>query len=1115
MSEKNDELLRADRESRAAVTSQLNRNYFECAGAGSGKTSSTVSRMVELVKTGVDASAICAISFTVNAGRELSDRFQRELARCSQDMTLAEDARKHCQEALQNVDRAFLGTIDSFCYRVLKEHPTEAGVPSCLTQMDDPTAMQAYRREYARLKRGGYPDLHEKYRRFCKVQQQPDACFLGTIGKFMGAHAADWQIPELPPELRVTGMDPTEGWRDIYAPVILELCNVLDYLADHKADRFLRNGKNDDIEKAWIDLPSSRELLKHFMTAGIPDIIMALDTISAPAISKTGAGTGGLGLRTEPKDPDICGSNLIQRRGVRPPAWCLCLKDSGLLPNLCELRYICTVDFLSSFAKAMAAQLKANGELTYYDTLLYVRNMLREDAGRGGQLARHIRERYGHFLIDEFQDTDPMQAEIFFRICAEKQDPNINWRYAPLVPGSLFVVGDPKQSIYRFRGADVQTVMRVGDLFTGSDPTKGAKLSLTRNFRSCNALKEWYNAVFPNILQESDIQYPYELIPIEPEPETPETLCGVLSYPSCKDTQPMDVAKLISRLTKDPEILINVREGDHKVVRRVRYEDIMIITRSKTNMDQYAAVLQMYGIPCRVEGTSDFACCPAFQAMTVIFAALADPYDEAAVCRALCVAFGFSDRQLTAWHTGGHRFRLGANDGEADAISVALKQMDDFRRQHVAFPPAALCRTMVDTFQIFHRFGSQNMEYVWYAIELLQNGSVSGQTGSWKEAAKLLNALLDGSMRPERILDLDSNANRVHLANLHKVKGLQAPIVILAQTTAGNNAVETYTDNTTSTEAWKYVFILKPQGVSYAVAQTKQFAAQEEQEAELNSAEQKRLLYVAATRAECALLIPKRTDKGGIDPWKPLLTDGALLVKDGTSLLDEDWTERPAQTEAPGTAITTAYYPCQNTEPNELSWSLNTPSDCHDRDAEPAVISTPDPDAALPRSMKSSTLMGTAVHRAMELLVTSRAKLPDDIILDTVNEETGDRLAAEELDMLRTVLHTVRNGGWRQQTGVPADILNELLSADELYCEVPFAVSYRVDGCDHVVRGQMDAVYRKADAWHIVDYKTNADGDRLEQLYNDQMSAYRKAFTEILGEEADTLLYHIPLLAEE
>lgn len=131
---------------------------------------------------------------------------------------------------------------------------------------------------------------------------------------------------------------------------------------------------------------------------------------------------------------------------------------------------------------------REGGWLNFQDLLLAAARLLRKSAA----IRQYFRKRFTHLLIDEFQDTDPIQAEVMLLLTAD--DPGeTDWRRCRPVPGSLFVVGDPKQSIYRFRRADIVTYNEVKRIIAASG---GTIVSLTANFRSASSLVEWINESF-------------------------------------------------------------------------------------------------------------------------------------------------------------------------------------------------------------------------------------------------------------------------------------------------------------------------------------------------------------------------------------------------------------------------------------------------------------------------------------------------------------------------------------------------------------------------------------------------------------------------------------------
>ena len=154
-------------------------------------------------------------------------------------------------------------------------------------------------------------------------------------------------------------------------------------------------------------------------------------------------------------------------------------------------------------------------------------------------------------------------------------------------------------------------------------------------------------------------------------------------------------------------------------------------------------------------------------------------------------------------------------------------------------------------------------------------------------------------------------------------------------------------------------------------------------------------------------------------------------------------------------------------------------------------------------------------HKLMEMLVTTKntvdAKSAVTEIIREYRTPSTEPYEKELFKALYGVAKKMRAGGYEQTNGLPRDMLGTLLKADEVYCEVPFC--YAEDGDDGRIlwNGVMDVIYLSGGRWHIVDYKTNADGSDLDRKYRAQLGAYIKAFKATTGEDADALTYHIDI----
>ena len=1090
--------LELDRLARERICEEIDRNFFVEAGAGSGKTFSLVQRMAAMAEQGRDISRICAITFTKAAANEFYERFHKELAERSAKET---DPQKKANltNALQKIDLCFLGTIDAFCGMILSEHPAEAKIPSGAAVMSKQEETAAYTAAFSEIARGGYgQELQEKYRIFCRNHYDAKTVFVKSLTTIAGLRNAEYIFREEDPLSELTEAEREEEKA--------ELLQMFRDIGAHK-DTVLYRPKSarSDPEKYFLQFAKFQQS---------EEKLRRLDWEKDP---KTAADilrdANGLYLV---KDCSVAAryGDLFEP-GKRDPYTKLVIENSRLYRFLKRQSYVQTMDFLTSAVAAVTERLRAQGRLTYFDNLLYLRDMLREDIRTGGgKLTRHIAARHSYFLIDEFQDTNPMQAEIFFYLAA--QEPAEDWRACKPRPGALFIVGDPKQSIYRFRSADVGAFLDVKRLFAD-----GEVLILRRNFRSTKKICDWFNRAFTGIFPETPtpMQSDFPTIPTQ-ENTTPEgSFGGILTYTVQKgkkneftdlsDTE--QVVRIISRLVNKDRYLIQSK--DDKALRKIRFNDFMVILPTKTKMKDFINAFADNNIPAKVEGDVTFSRCPALKTLSVIYSATANPEDEAKVYAALQNALRVPEQALSAYLLSGGSLSLRRNipdSTEHETVTASLRQLKEFAEQAGVLPPVTVLGNIRQHRRLFETAGADSLEYYYYAIELLRAAESDGTIISAADAAAFLQELLSDKSGMERSLSLkpDAQQDRVHIANLHKVKGLEAPIVILAGPSRNNVTPDICVmDTPQGKKCW--VFSLQNDG--FPMFSTKGFEDIKNAEQQQLDEEKIRLLYVAATRARNALIIADARNAGGgraaDNPWTPFLdladgdffetyTDDSVIYTEAQKTVTELYDEEHQIAHLD--SVRTATYTLQ--KPSEQK---SCPAVARDGAAE-----ADEPMPTRSEDGLSAAKRGTVVHRLMELLVTSRNRT--DIIRATAQilneQEITDARAAKTL---LSVAYRMQNGGYEQPDGSPADLLDELLSADEVLCEVPFCSQTAGETVPVLSNGVMDVIYRKDGQWHIVDYKTNEDASDLAAKYQGQLAAYTDAFFTLTGERADARLYHI------
>ena len=1117
--------LEIDTLSRNKIVSDINTNFFVEAGAGSGKTTMLVNRMVAMVENGININKICAITFTKAAANEFYDRFQKLLIERSNPDYIWDDkgiagqlpcptplSRSRCEEALRNIDLCFMGTIDSFCNMVLSEHPSAAKIPSDSTLITDVDAAVMYSQYYVKICEGEYGDeLAGIARTFNLLHKDGKKVFAECMPFFMDNRNVHFDFP------RETNYDIDQ----IFGDVRNGLIELMKFLCSHKE---LKYEGNKESVAVWEEIEKYYRIIKRRWSTNYYNLLFAISKLPKICIINEAAD----------HYPEIVNEWFEKRRGF----YSFTSDFTATSDELNKLRYSISMTLFDECKAVFEKELREKGRLTFFDYLFYLRNMLKEDAENNeGKLIKYINQRHSYFLIDEFQDTNPMQAEVFFYLSSET--PHQRWEKCLPKPGSLFIVGDPKQSIYRFRGADVRSFLYVKELFIDH---VGEVLSLCRNFRSTRTLCEYFNRVFDKLLpQETTDQSKYEEIPL-PE-ETHNEFQGIYKFNVYEGKASADypdqedrflIPDMIRRLVNQDKYLIRAK-GD-KEPRPIRYSDFMIITYGKLRLAPIMEELRALEIPVKVEGKIPFETNEALKETFILYSAITNTDDMLALYGSLTgKIFNFCDKDILDYKDCGGALSLKSDfDRSACSNEYALKVADAmdtlkaWNKKSLSMSPAALFVNIIEGFKIFNYVSAVNIEVLYYTIELIRNAEKAGIIVNHRDCVMYVSELLSGNSDQERCLALSDNIDCVRMANLHKVKGLEAPIIILAGASNRERPVTKRIEHKPeSTEG--YVFRIYPEDSSSKKAKPyfetslfRDFASAEELS---RNAETQRLIYVGATRARNALIIAQRYQYVGKSEEPSLGSKWAPIVETDTPDIFEFLGE-PDYKVSPSDKVSysdqlyskgeeeSVIKPLENgsVRSNEKNtYTLVNPSMLRVVSKVSESHTKEDDDNVEIVDRRYPRLLGTTVHRLMEILVSSKGNMDSEAIISEVIREfkhkTDDQIIERLSASLKSVVNTMKDGGYPQTNGLPQDLLEILINAEEVYCEVPF--SYKDGDQTTVIKGIMDVVYCSEGKWHIIDYKTNAEGDDLDTKYQNQLSAYVKAFKETTGEDADARTYHI------
>ncbi|HZA00262.1 MAG TPA: UvrD-helicase domain-containing protein, partial [Acidimicrobiales bacterium] len=458
-----------DQPERDRIAAALDETLFVEAGAGSGKTRELVGRIVNLVTTGTAGiGAVAAITFTEKAAGELRDRVRRDLeaeheqARHRRDLVVAE----RCASALDDLDGAAIGTLHSFARRLLVEHPIEAGLPPRIGVVDEVASAVAFDDRW-----DAFVD-----RLLANGEVERSLLLATAAGVRLNA-------------LRVIALEFNTNWdlAEAYAPA--EPIEPPDWTP--RLDALLREVLEACDERHDADDDDTLHLRLRRLHEWARRVSAASDELTKLSLLSPDSRPNGRGRGAKARWPD--GYDL---EALRTLVDGVCGRCDDLRGEVALAAVTRLAVELRRFTLEAAAERRRTGELEFHDLLVLARQLLRGPHAPTVRAALH--HRYRHLLVDEFQDTDPIQVELATLIAGSAPEAGDRpWDEVDLRPGHLFFVGDPKQSIYRFRRADISLFLRAAERF-GDD---GGRVSLTTNFRAARSVVAAVNLVFRQLIQ--------------------------------------------------------------------------------------------------------------------------------------------------------------------------------------------------------------------------------------------------------------------------------------------------------------------------------------------------------------------------------------------------------------------------------------------------------------------------------------------------------------------------------------------------------------------------------------------------------------------------------------
>ncbi len=825
-----------DQAARDRIRDDLDTTLFVEAGAGSGKTTALVGRVIALVASGtVELGEIAAITFTEKAGAELRDRVRRGLEERAADPGADAEEAARCRAALSHLDGAAIGTLHSFAQRLLSEHPVEAQLPPKVEVLDEVSSAVAFDRRWSRVLDDllADPALERTILLLACAGVDPN-----KLRSLALAFEGSWDLVEdlVPP----TAPEPPPIWGLVDA--IHEAIDPLEGLAGHCID---------DTDALYVALREHQRFGVALLQC-VGDDLDLLDLL----------------LLGPPKYRKGCG---------KAPSW-RHQKDAvhSRLSGVREAIDVARASVLDTCAHHLGSALRrhtleaaegrrAAGALEFHDLLVLTRKVL-SDPEQGPTVRAALHQRYRRLLLDEFQDTDPIQIELAVRIAA--LDPATaeadRWADVEVDPGRLFVVGDPKQSIYRFRRADIATFLAAKARFS---PEGGGAVELTANFRTVEPIIEWVNDTFATLLgEEPDTETPFpsqppyvalqaqrQPAPVGPpvavvggEPHAPRTPADVV-----RTAESVDVANVITTaLTERWQVHQRVDGGE--TWRDCRLGDITILVPARTSLPFLEEALDAARIPFRAESSSLVYATRAVRDLLMVLRAADDPTDHLRIVSALRTPLlGCGDDDLFR-HKVEQRRPWSYNTPEAPdpadgIVSAGLAfLLDVHHRRHWESPAELLDHIARERRALELGFAEGRPRDTWRRLRF-----VIDQARAWSDATGgslrsylqwIEQQTAEGSRVAESVLP-ETDDDAVRIMTIHAAKGLEFPITIVTGLSARPGGQRTPVD----------VHFPRDGGpVGYRMGKevvTEEFEAAIPLDEQMGYDERLRLLYVACTRA--------------------------------------------------------------------------------------------------------------------------------------------------------------------------------------------------------------------------------------------------------------------------
>jgi ATP-dependent helicase/nuclease subunit A len=1128
----------ADAETRQQIAERLDDTLVVEAAAGTGKTTVLVGRIVNIVRSGrARLRDIVAVTFTERAAGEMKLRLRARLEDARAAVSPTSDEWRRLVQALEELEVARISTLHGLCADLLREHPVEAGVDPLFEVITEDDARALMAEAFDRWFEDALAAPPEGVRRLLRRPPQGDdgtpreqllgACMtLADHRDFDGAYTRpDYQRKA----------------------ELARLFAQLESLATHwrQPDEGVRGGFADSLQEVvrFVDDVLHREKVVERdydgLEAGLAALLDSLRFDWPPRRATLATGISVAELTAHAQATQSALNQLLQTTDADLAA----LLQHELQPVL--VRY--------AEAKSRRAV------LDFHDLLVETRQLVFAHAG-----VRHLlQQRFTHLFVDEFQDTDPLQAELLLLLAAA--DPAATDAFsAKPVPGKLFVVGDPKQSIYRFRRADLSLYERVKKHLLAHG---ASLLTLSASFRALPAIQAAVNAAFEYAWRTEAPGRPLH-VPLERTRPPPTDQPSVIALPAprsygeygritklaIESSVPDAVGAFLDFVISKSGWL--VEEGGRRVPIEARHCAILFKRirgwRGADLSQPYAQALEARGLKHVLVGGRSFHQREEVIALRTALTAVEWPDDELSVYATLKGPFfAFTDEALFVYKSALGSLNplwqkpLAENHVELlTPVSEALAFLGSLHKERNRRPASATLHQLLEATRAhaglaFWKSGAQALANVLRLAERAQR--VERRATSFRDVIEALDDEARSKTTGEAGI-VEEGTDGVRLLTVHTAKGLEYPLVVLAEPTAP--AKRKYPSRWVDPARRLWAEPL----AGCAPFELTQHAAEV---LALDDEETLRLTYVAATRAKDILVVPTVADQRLPDTWTsvlypslyPTAEDAETLAAapgcpafTGECALDRQQT-RPAGAPVPGLHVAeTRSHRVVWWAPSSLTLDVEAvPGLDADEALKPAASDEGQAAYAQWRARReavavSASRPSVAVFTARDVAVPPHRPWPEQqtsaagqprpggkrfgalvhevlgaVPLDASPEVVQAHVAVEARRLFAT--DEERTAAVQAVTAALAHpLFGRARQADEVRREV--SIMYTREDAS-IIEGSIDMAFLQNNVWWVVEFKTDASLEDRRDAYQAQLDAYVRAIGQATGKRTEGTLLSV------